>query len=171
MPLTREQLESATQRLVDAQGEAERRNEWTFFVDSIYAPDSVYICEYAGTMLVKAEGREQIKATHYGRDMQNWEGWTFPSQGIYIGSDNRIINHWMNRGPGLRADGSYFETPGLSFIRFNDAMQIEHQLDMFDLAHQMVLCDQLEAAGLLSAALKSSWVVPMKNKLKAALSV
>lgn len=166
MALSREQLQAAAKRLIDSHAEAERRNEWTFFVDSIYAPDCVYICEYAGTMVVKAEGREQVKATHYGRDMQKgWEGWTFPYVGVYVGEDNRIINHWMNRGPGKRPDGRYFETPGVSFITFNDEMQILHQLDMFDLGHQVVLCDQLEAAGLLSPELKKNWVIPMKGKL------
>ena len=43
------------------------------------------------------------------------------------------------------------------------------QLDLFDLAHQMHLCDELEDAGLLSPTLKANWVVPMKRKLIAML--
>ena len=39
------------------------------------------------------------------------------------------------------------------------------QYDLFDLAHQMHLCDELEAAGLLSPKLKSEWVVPVKRRL------
>ena len=42
---------------------------------------------------------------------------------------------------------------------------------MFDLAHQMKLCDELEDAGLLSAQLKEQWVIPMKEKLEAQLAV
>ena len=41
---------------------------------------------------------------------------------------------------------------------------------MFDLAHQMKLCDDLEAAGLLSAELKENWVQPMKTRLQAQLA-
>jgi hypothetical protein len=41
---------------------------------------------------------------------------------------------------------------------------------MFDLAHQMRLCDDLEDAGLLSAQLKEQWVLPMKAKLEAQLA-
>ena len=41
---------------------------------------------------------------------------------------------------------------------------------MFDLAHQMWLCDELEDAGLLSPQLKTQWVVPMKEKLEAQLA-
>ena len=50
------------------------------------------------------------------------------------------------------------------FIEFDDQM-------LFDLAHQMHLCDELEAVGLLSPLLKRNWVQPMKRKLIDMLSV
>jgi len=65
----------------------------------------------------------------------------------------------MNRGPGKRPDGSWFETPGISFITFNGEGRITAQFDVFDLAHQMHLCDELETHGLLSAELKQNWVI------------
>lgn len=160
-------LQAAAEKLIKAHRQAEQDNEWTFFVDELYAQDCIYTCEYAGTMLVVANGREEIKATHYGRDMQRgWEGWTFPYMGVYVGTDHRVVTHWMNRGPGQKPDGSYYETPGISFITFDDDLRICRQFDMFDLAHQMKLCDDLEAAGLLSPELKESWVKPMKQKLR-----
>lgn len=163
-------LRAAADKLIKAHTQASIDNEWTFFVDELYARDCIYTCEYAGVMTVTANGSEEIKATHYGRDMQvGWEGWTFPYLGVYTGSDNRLVTHWMNRGPGRRPDGNYFETPGISFITLNDEAKICRQFDMFDLAHQMKLCDELEAAGLLSAELKSNWVEPMKAKLEAQL--
>jgi hypothetical protein len=164
--LKREQLESFAQKLINFHHEAEQRNEWTFYVDEMYALDCVYTCEYAGTMIVIADGNNEIKATHYGRDMQKgWEEWTFPYEGVYVGQDNKIITHWLNRGPGKKADGSFYETPGVSFITFNHHGKICNQVDMFDLAHQMKLCDDLEEAGLLSMELKQNWVIPMKTKL------
>ncbi|MDP4789167.1 MAG: nuclear transport factor 2 family protein [Haliea sp.] len=159
-------LRAAADKLIQAHAQASQDNEWTFFVDEIYAPDCVYTCEYAGVMQVTANGSDEIKATHYGRDMQvGWEGWTFPYLGVYTGSDNRLVTHWLNRGPGQRSDGSHFETPGISFITLNDDAKIVRQFDMFDLAHQMRLCDELETAGLLSPVLKESWVQPMKARL------
>ena len=164
-------LRATADKLIAAHEEASRTNEWTFFVDELYAADCVYTCEYAGVMQVTANGIDEIKATHYGRDMQvGWEGWTFPYMGVYTGSDNRLITHWMNRGPGKRPDGSYFETPGISFITLNDEARICRQFDMLDLAHQMRLCDDLEEAGLLSPQLKAQWVLPMKEKLEAQLA-
>lgn len=165
------ELEDAADRLIAYHEEATRRNEWTFFVDSCYTKDCVYICEYAGVMLVKAEGTDQIKATHYGRDMQHgWEGWSFPYMGRAVAGD-QVVTHWMNRGPGTRADGSFFETNGISFLTYAGNGQFSRQYDLFDLAHQMKLCDELEAVGLLSPELKQNWVIPMKRRLIEQLSV
>ena len=163
-------LRETADRLISAHEQASRTNEWTFFVDEIYAQDCVYTCQYAGVMEVTASGIDEIKATHYGRDMLvGWEGWTFPYLGVYTGTGNRLITHWLNRGPGKRADESFFETPGVSFITLDDDARIVRQFDMFDLAHQMHLCDELEEAGLLSARLKEEWVLPMKARLRAQL--
>lgn len=169
--LSQNTLRATADKLIHAHEEASRSNDWTFFVDEIYAHDCLYTCEYAGVMTVVAEGIDQIKATHYGRDMQvGWEGWTFPYMGVYTGTGNTLITHWLNRGPGQKPDGSYYETPGVSFITLNSEAKICRQFDMFDLAHQMKLCDELEAAGLLSAALKANWVLPMKAKLQSQLA-
>jgi len=159
-------LRATADKLIRAHAEASRTNEWTFFVDELYAPNCIYTCEYAGVMRVVADGIDEIKATHYGRDMQvGWEGWTFPYQGVYTGTDNRLVTHWLNRGPGRRPDGGFYETPGISFITLDSNARIWRQFDMFDLAHQMHLCDELEDAGLLSAELKQNWVLPMKARL------
>jgi hypothetical protein len=102
--------------------------------------------------------------------LHGWEGWSFPYEGVYVGTGNRLITHWLNRGPGKKPDGSFYQTPGFSLITLNQDTKICLQHDVFDLAHQMDLCDQLEAAGLLSLALKSNWVKPMKVKLAAMLA-
>ena len=169
--LCAQQLRLRANDLIRFHTEADEKNEWTFFVDEMYAKDCIYTCEYAGVMLVRSEGIDEIKATHYGRDMAyGWEDWSFPYMGVYVGEDNRLITHWMNRGPGQKADGSFYETPGVSFLRFNDDGKIIEQLDMFDLVHQMKLCDELEAQGTLSEHLKDNWVAMMKEKLLTALS-
>lgn len=164
-------LRATADKLIRAHQQASRSNDWLFFVDELYAQDCVYTCEYAGVMNVTANGIDEIKATHYGRDMQvGWEGWTFPYEGVYVGSDNRLVTHWLNRGPGRRSDGSHYQTPGISFITLNQEARICRQFDMFDLAHQMKLCDELEDAGLLSPSLKEQWVIPMKQRLERQLA-
>jgi len=169
--LTEEILRATADNLITAHQEASRTNDWLFFVDALYADDCVYTCEYAGVLNVTASGIDEIKATHYGRDMRvGWEGWTFPYEGVYVGRDNSLVTHWVNRAPGLKEDGSHYQTPGISFITLNHEAKICRQFDMFDLAHQMKLCDELEEEGLLSAQLKVQWVLPMKEKLEAQLA-
>ncbi len=170
MPLTREQVEARAAALKSAFVEAARRNDWGWIADEFYAQDCEYLCEYGGTLRVCAKSRAEIKATHYGREMMvGWEGWSFPIE-RYATEGNRIITHWWNRGPGRRADGSYYQTPGVSFITVGDDGLFTCQLDLFDLAHQMHLCDELESAGLLSPKLKEQWVIPSKRRLIAMLS-
>ncbi|MEQ1439413.1 nuclear transport factor 2 family protein [Fontimonas sp. SYSU GA230001] len=165
MPLNPEQVEARARAMQDAFVEAARRNEWEWIADAFYAERCEYVCEYAGTMLVRASTRDEIRATHYGRDMRvGWEGWSFPIE-RYATHGNRIITHWWNRGPGRRPDGGYFQTPGVSFITVGDDGLFTAQLDLFDLAHQMHLCDELEDAGLLSPQLKQNWVIPTKRRL------
>ncbi|MEM0953243.1 MAG: nuclear transport factor 2 family protein [Pseudomonadota bacterium] len=166
MALTEAALRGAADKLIQHHRRASDIGEWTFFVDEMYAMDCVYTCEYAGTFFVEANGIDEIKATHYGRDMQvGWEGWTFPYDGVYVGTENRVVTHWWNRGPGVRPDGSFYQTPGVSFLTFDDNSQIIRQFDVFDLAHQMNLCDELDAQGLLSPALRDQWVTPTKARL------
>ncbi len=171
MAITPEQLPARARGLQAAFVEAAARDEWSWLADAFYAEQCVYVCEYGGTMRVQANTREEIRATHYGRDMRvGWEGWSFPIE-RFATEGNRIITHWWNRGPGRRADGSHYQTPGVSFITVGDDGLFTEQLDLFDLAHQMHLCDELEAVGLLSPLLKRNWVQPMKRKLIDMLSV
>jgi hypothetical protein len=160
MPYPRAEVEAAIAGLAAAFREAERTNKWAWIADKFYHLDCTYTCPYAGAMQVVANGREQIRATHYGRDMDVGSGW----QGWAIEGD-QIISHWMNRGPGRRPDGSYYETHGVSFITYGGGGMFSSQYDLFDLAHQMRLCDELEGAGLLNPKLKAEWVVPMKKRL------
>ena len=71
----------------------------------------------------------------------------------------------------VKPDGSFYETPGISFITLDDDARICRQFDLFDLAHQMRLCDDLEDAGLLSPQLKEQWVTPMKDRLAEQLAI
>ena len=167
MPYPHEEVEDSIRRLAEAFKECERRNSWSWLADEFYHEDCVYTCPYAGAMLVVANGREEIRTTHYGRDMDvgsGWEGWSFPIISYAINGD-QIISRWLNRGPGKRKDGSHYETHGVSFITYGGDGKFSSQMDLFDAAHQMKLCDELEDAGLLSPKLKVEWVLPMKRRL------
>lgn len=167
MSYSYDEVEASISGLAEAFKEAERINSWAWIADKFYHEDCVYTCPYGGTMLVVANGREEIRNTHYGRDMDvgsGWHGWSFPIIGWAINGD-QIISHWVNRGPGRRPDGSYYETHGVSFITYGGDGKFSSQYDLFDLAHQMKLCDELDEAGLLDPKLREEWVVPMKKRL------
>jgi hypothetical protein len=165
------EVEAAIEGLRAAFIEAERRNTWAWIADAFYTPDATYFCPYGGVMPVFARSRDEIRATHYGRDMDvgsGWAGWSFPITDFAINGD-RIFSRWVNRGPGLRADGSHYETHGVSFITYGGGGKFSAQIDLFDINHQMKLCDELQAAGLLHPALERDWVAPMKRRLVDAL--
>jgi len=167
MTYPREKVQDSIRRLAEAFKEAERRNSWSWLADEFYHEDCVYSCPYAGAMLVVANGREEIRKTHYGRDMDvgsGWKGWSFPIIDWAVNGD-RIISHWLNRGLGKRPDGTHYETHGVAFITYGGDGKFSSQVDLFDVAHQMKLCDKLEDAGLLSPKLKEEWVIPMKRRL------
>jgi hypothetical protein len=53
----------------------------------------------------------------------------------------------------------------VSFITYAGQGMFSSQYDLFDLAHQMHLCDELDAAGLLNPKLRAEWVTPVKQRL------
>ncbi len=161
------EMEAAIMRLRDAFVEAEQRGTWSWIADELYHEDATYYCPYGGVMPVFARNRAEIAATHYGRDMDvgtAWTGWSFPIVEFAVRGD-QIFSRWKNRGPGRRADGSYYETDGVSFITYGGGGKFSSQIDLFDLGHQMKLCDELKEAGLLDPALEREWVAPMKRRL------
>lgn len=167
-----EEVEAAIKGLAEAFVEAEKRNSWSWIADKFYHEDCTYFCPYGGSMPVFAANRIEIRQTHYGRDMDvgaGWSGWSFPIKSWAI-NGNEIISRWVNRGPGLRPDGTHYETEGVSFITYGGKGKFSSQYDLFDIGHQMVLCDELEAAGLLDPMLKKEWVIPMKRRIIDTLS-
>ena len=172
MEYPREEVQAAAERLRDAFVEAEERNSWSWIADELYHEDATYYCPYGGAMPVLAKNRDEIRATHYGRDMDvgsGWNGWSFPITHIMV-DGNQIITRWVNRGPGQRPDGSYYETHGVSFITYGGDGKFSSQYDLFDIGHQMKLCDELKDAGLLDPTLEEQWVKPMKRRLLNSLS-
>jgi hypothetical protein len=167
MSYPREEVEAAILRLREAFVEAERRNSWAWIADELYHEEATYFCPYGGVMPVFARNRDEIRATHYGRDMDvgsGWAGWSFPITDFAV-NGAQIFSRWVNRGPGQRADGSYYQTEGVSFITYGGGGKFSAQYDLFDIGHQMKLCDELKEAGLLHADLERDWVKPMKRRI------
>jgi hypothetical protein len=159
------------QRFADGRAEAEKTLLFADFVEMSYSEEAVYKAAYGGVLEVVAKGRGEILATHYGRDMElGWQGWTWPCRGVFVSPEGGAIVHWVNLAPFSRADGSPYETPGVSFLEFDEAGSVLFQSDVMDLGAQLGLCEELDREGLLNGALKASWVTPMKKMMVDALS-
>ena len=81
MPYPHAEVDAAIRGLAEAFKEAQRTNKWSWIADKFYHENCTYTCPYAGAFPVVANTREEIRATHYGRDMDvgsGWEGWSFP---------------------------------------------------------------------------------------------
>ena len=83
---------------------------------------------------------------------------------------DQIISRWVNRGPGKRPDGSYYETHGVSFITYGGRGQVHVAVRPVRPRAPDALCDELEEAGLLDPKLKQEWVLPVKKRLIEMLS-
>jgi hypothetical protein len=66
--------------------------------------------------------------------MAGLEGWTFPRQWTMV-DGHRLVSMWQNRLPGCRADGSYYEAPGLSVLEYAGNGKFAREEDILNMAH------------------------------------
>ncbi|HAC80993.1 MAG TPA: hypothetical protein DCG06_11905 [Deltaproteobacteria bacterium] len=81
----------------------------------------------------RVHGRQAIE-TFFEDSMQGLEGWTFPHQWSMV-DGNRLVSAWMNRLPGQRADGSFYEAPGLSVLEYAGDGKFSSEYDHLNMVH------------------------------------
>ena len=70
--------------------------------------------------------------------MRGLDDWSFPIHAVAYDTEHGVIlNHWVNRLPGTRADGSCYEVPGASVLTYAGDGRISRQMDLFDTAWMM----------------------------------
>jgi len=141
---SREEIQATFDRFVAANRKAEEDGSWERLAE-FYTDDAVYV--YAGLAaggMVEAHGRDEIRKLVLARDMVDYRGWTFPHEWAVIDGD-RIVTRWQNRGPGKRADGSYYEAPGISVIEYAGNGKFKHQWDLYDRLSVKAVKDEVEA--------------------------
>ena len=70
--------------------------------------------------------------------MQGLEGWTFPHEWEAV-DGNFIVAGWENRLPGKRADGSYYQAPGISRLLYAGNGKFSYSHDLLNMSHIMEL--------------------------------
>jgi len=118
---SREEIEREFQRRIAIQ----EKDDWKAFGET-FTSDAVYVEHHEGTF----KGRDNILAWLIPV-MERCRGWTYPIDWVAI-DGNRVIYHWMNRLPGRRPDGSFYEWAGVSVVEYAGSGEWSFQEDIYN---------------------------------------
>jgi ketosteroid isomerase-like protein len=85
----------------------------------------------------RVEGRDAIRE-FMSDSMTGLEGWSFPRQWTSVEGD-RLVSVWMNRLPGARADGSFYEATGFSIMTYAGDGLWASEEDVLNMTHVIEL--------------------------------
>jgi len=73
--------------------------------------------------------------------MVGLEDWTFPHEWEAI-EGNHLITGWQNRLPGHRADGSFYQAPGISRLVYAGGGKFSFEQDLLNMVHVFELIEE-----------------------------
>jgi ketosteroid isomerase-like protein len=85
----------------------------------------------------RVEGRERIRRFMV-ESMAGLEGWRFPREWTGVQGD-RLVSLWQNRLPGRRADGSFYQAPGVSIMVYAGDGRFASEEDVLNMVHVIEL--------------------------------
>ncbi len=88
----------------------------------------------------RIDGLENI-TRFWLKSMAGLEDWSFPHEWEAI-DGNYLITGWQNRLPGRRADGSYYQAPGMSRMLYAGNGKFSHEHDLLNMTHVMELIEE-----------------------------
>lgn len=110
---------------------------WTGLAE-LFGSDASYLDSVYGW----THGRDAIRE-FLSRSMKGLDEWEFPISAVAADASNAtVLNHWNNRLPGRRPDGSTYDVPGASVITYDTDGLIVRQMDLFDTALMMRTIDE-----------------------------
>lgn len=137
----RAEVEAAWRRRIVLQDS----EDWEGFGNTFTA-DAVYIEHHWGTFT----GRDKILAWLLP-EMQKCKGWTYPVEWVNI-DGNRVVHRWLNRLPGKRPDGLYYEFPGITVMVYAGNGQFSLQEDVYNPSNARKVIEEWAAANPGAAA-------------------
>ncbi|MFP6665370.1 MAG: nuclear transport factor 2 family protein [Deltaproteobacteria bacterium] len=129
MPNLQEEIRDAYARLVATRDRVERGELGWSELAGFFAEDAVFVDPAWG----RVQGRPAIQR-FMQESMAGLEGWTFPHLWTMV-EGTRLVSAWMNRLPGQRADGTFYEVPGLSVMEYAGDGLFASEYDHLNMVH------------------------------------
>jgi hypothetical protein len=73
--------------------------------------------------------------------MEGLEDWSFPLEWELVDGDC-LVTGWQNRLPGRRADGTYYQAPGVSRIVYAGGGKFSFEQDLLNMQHVLELIQE-----------------------------
>jgi len=121
------------ERYRETRRRAERGEVGWDALGAFFTDDAVFVDPAWG----RVEGRDAI-VRFLRESMAGLEGWTFPQEWQMVEGD-RLVTRWMNRLPGSRPDGSFYESPGISVITYAGGGRFSREEDLLNMTHVIEL--------------------------------
>jgi ketosteroid isomerase-like protein len=96
-----------------------------------FTEDAVFVDPAWG----RIDGRDAI-LRFLEDSMRGLEDWTFPLEWMALDGDY-LITGWQNRLPGQRPDGSLYQVPGMSRIRYAGDGRFSFEQDLINMLHML----------------------------------
>jgi ketosteroid isomerase-like protein len=96
---------------------------------AFFTEDATFVDPAWGRMQGIAEIRKFLVES-----MAGLEDWRFPHHWLAIDGD-RLVTGWSNRLPGRRADGSFYEAPGVSIFEYAGGGRFSSEMDLLNMVH------------------------------------
>lgn len=85
----------------------------------------------------RIDGKDNI-VRFLRESMEGLEDWTFPMEWELV-DDDCLVTGFQNRLPGRRADGSYYQAPGVSRIVYAGGGKFSFEQDLLNMVHVLEL--------------------------------
>ena len=127
----RQEVQEALDNYLRVKAKADAREVGWEALSDLFTEDATFIDPSWG----RSVGREAISQFMHD-SMQGLEGWTFPNEWTAI-DGNHVIIKFLNRLPGQRPDGTYYEVPGVQVLDYAGGGRFSREEDIFNMAHIM----------------------------------
>ena len=133
MPSVADEIRATHERYVATRDRIEAGSKgWDALAD-FFTEDATFIDPAWG----RVEGLASIRK-FLVESMSGLEDWRFPHQWSAL-EGRRLVTHWFNRLPGGRADGSFYQAPGVSIFEYARNGRFSVEMDLLNMVHVNVL--------------------------------